>query len=140
MKAGYTHQVRIGHVYKEETDPFKVTGTARRGKVSPVELRRKDVQPFNGSYKFEGGFRSVFSAVRMEESGNPNPEGDKVKVYLYPAGIKGNAIVQGMIGLGYGNTFRKKQCPVLRQEEKPHCRKSAVSKSFPKPFFQEGCC
>jgi hypothetical protein len=137
MEAGYAHQVGIGHVDKEKTDSFTVTGPARGGKVFPVQLRRENIQPFDGLYKPKNGFGSVFFAAREKEPGDPEPEGDKVEIYLYPTGIKGDTPVQGMIDPGYGDTFRKKHGPVLRQEETPRYRKTQAEKGSSKPFFEE---
>jgi hypothetical protein len=85
--------VGVGHVDKEEADPFKVTGAACGGEVFPVQLCRKNIQPFNGLYKFKSRFYSVFSVVRAEKSNNPNPESDKIKVDVYPPRIKGDTII-----------------------------------------------
>jgi hypothetical protein len=127
----------IGQVDKKKTDPLEVTGTACSGKVFPVYLYRKRIESCNGLRKFKSGLQSFSSVPCKKKSGNPNPERDKIKVDVYPAGIKRDTVVQRVIGAGYGNTFWKEQSPVLRQEKKARYGKNAVKKGLPKPFVQE---
>jgi hypothetical protein len=117
MEAGYTHKMGIGKVYQGKAGMEEIKGPGGGGHIPAVDLGGKGIKVSHGINKIFYFSSGPAAAVFKEKAQGPYPEIHKIKIYVYPAGLKGNFLIQAVIHRSKGNKSRIPHRPVLEKEK-----------------------